>query len=427
MTTNRQALEAATRVFPGGVNSPVRAFGAVGGDPLFMVRGAGARVTDLEGKTYLDYVGSWGPLILGHADPDVVKAVSAAAERGTTFGAPTLAETELAEEIREAFPAMEKMRLVSSGTEATMSAIRLARGVTGRPLIVKFDGCYHGHADSLLVAAGSGVATLGLPGCPGVPESIAANTLVVPFNDRKAVEKVFETHGTKIAAVIVEPVCGNMGVVTPLKGYLADLRKLTRDAGALLIFDEVMTGFRACFGGVSQLEGVTPDLTCLGKVVGGGLPLAVYGGKAKIMAHVAPEGKVYQAGTLSGNPVAVAAGLATLRKIRGNPAFYPTLLKTTEKLCAGLEEAARKYRIAIHLNRFGSMFTVFFAKETVIDFKTAKTADTRMFARFFRGMLEKGVYLPPSQFEAAFVSAAHTDEDVAYTIGAAQQVFETMR
>lgn len=427
MTTNRQALEAATRVFPGGVNSPVRAFGAVGGDPLFMVRGAGARVTDLEGKTYLDYVGSWGPLILGHADPDVVKAVSAAAERGTTFGAPTLAETELAEEIREAFPAMEKMRLVSSGTEATMSAIRLARGVTGRPLIVKFDGCYHGHADSLLVAAGSGVATLGLPGCPGVPESIAANTLVVPFNDYKAVEKVFERHGPKIAAVIVEPVCGNMGVVTPLKGYLADLRRLTRDAGALLIFDEVMTGFRACFGGVSQLEGVTPDLTCLGKVVGGGLPLAVYGGKAKIMAHVAPEGKVYQAGTLSGNPVAVAAGLATLRKIRGNPAFYPALLKTTEKLCAGLEEAARKHRIAIHLNRFGSMFTVFFTKETVIDFKTAKTADTRMFARFFRGMLEKGVYLPPSQFEAAFVSAAHTEEDVAYTIGAAHQVFETLR
>ncbi len=427
MTTNRQALEASSRVFPGGVNSPVRAFAAVGGDPKFMARGFGARVTDIEGQHYLDYVGSWGPLILGHADPDVVKAVAEAAVRGTSFGAPTLAETELAEEIREAFPAMEKMRLVNSGTEATMAAVRLARGFTGRPLIVKFDGCYHGHGDSLLAAAGSGVATLGIPGCPGIPDQIAAATLVVPYNDEKALEKVFETHGPKIAAVIVEPVCGNMGVVTPLKGYLAALRRLTRDAGALLIFDEVMTGFRACFGGVSQTEGVTPDLTCLGKVVGGGLPLAVYGGKAKIMAQVAPEGKVYQAGTLSGNPVAVAAGLATLRKIRGNMQFYPTLLKTTERICAGLEESARKCRVPVHINRFGSMFTVFFTKETVIDYKTAKTSDTKLFAKFFRGMLERGVYLPPSQYEAAFVSIAHSEEDVAHTIGAAHQVFETLR
>jgi len=426
MTTNRQAIEASSRVFPGGVNSPVRAFAAVGGDPLFIAKASGCRVTDIEGRSFIDYVGSWGPMILGHSDPDVVNAITAAAANGTSFGAPTLGETELAEAIQDAFPTMEKMRLVSSGTEAAMSAVRLARGYTGRPLIVKCDGCYHGHGDSLLVSAGSGVATLGIPGCPGIPEQIASGTMVVPFNDTKALEKVFETNGPKIAAVIIEPVCGNIGVVPPLKGYLADIRKITREAGSLLIFDEVMTGFRAASGGAGQIERVTPDLICLGKIVGGGMPLAVYGGKAKIMSHIAPEGKVYQAGTLSGNPLAVAAGLATLRKIKGNAEFYPRLLKITDRIVAGIEDGLKKYRVPASINRFGSMFTVFFTKETVIDFKTAKTCDTRVFSRFFKGMLEKGIYLPPSQFEAAFVSIAHDDEDIAQTIGAAHEVFEKL-
>ena len=426
MTANHEAVMNAMRVFPGGVNSPVRAFAGVGGDPVFFASGRGARVTDIEGREYIDYVGSWGPLILGHADPDVVNAVTEAASRGLTFGAPTLGETELAELIREAYPTIEKMRFVSSGTEATMSAIRVARGYTGRDKIVKCDGCYHGHADSLLVAAGSGVATLGIPGCPGIPAGTAENTLVVPFNDAAALKKVFETHGERIAAVILEPVAGNMGVVMPMKGYLAEVRRITRDAGALLIFDEVMCGFRAGFLGAGQLEGVVPDLTCLGKIVGGGMPLAVYGGKQKVMACVAPEGRVYQAGTLSGNPVAVAAGRVTLSRLRKGEKIYQQLLKQTDRLCDGLADIAKKRRIPFRINRFGSMFTTFFTDVEVIDYRSAKTADVKRFARFFHGMLAEGVYLAPSQFEAAFVSVMHGTDEIDATLAAADKVMASL-
>ncbi|HEY9070696.1 MAG TPA: glutamate-1-semialdehyde 2,1-aminomutase [Candidatus Ozemobacteraceae bacterium] len=426
MTTNREAILAAMQVFPGGVNSPVRAFAGVGGDPVFFARASGARFTDIEGREFIDYVGSWGPLILGHADPDVVRAVQDAATRGLTFGAPTEAETALAGLIREAFPTIEKMRFVSSGTEATMSAIRVARGCTGRDLIVKCDGCYHGHGDALLVSAGSGVATLGIPGCPGIPAGTAGNTLVVPFNDVAAMKRVFDAHGDKIAAVILEPIAGNMGVVLPRKDYLADVRRITREAGALLIFDEVMCGFRAGFTGAGRIEGVTPDLTCLGKIVGGGMPLAVYGGKRAVMAHVAPEGKVYQAGTLSGNPVAVAAGCATLSRLRDDKNLYDTLLKRTEQLCLGLEEIARKRKKPCRINRFGSMFTAFFTAGEVIDYASARTADTKLFARFFHGMLREGVYLAPSQFEAAFVSICHGSDEIGATLAAADRVMASL-
>lgn len=419
MTTNHEAVMNAMQVFPGGVNSPVRAFAGVGGDPVFFASARGARFTDIEGREYIDYVGSWGPLILGHADPDVVNAVKEAASRGLTFGAPTLGETALAELIREAYPTLEKMRFVSSGTEATMSAIRVARGCTGRDMIVKCDGCYHGHADSLLVAAGSGVATLGIPGCPGIPAGTAGNTLVVPFNDVAALKKVFDAHADRIAAVILEPVAGNMGVVLPLKGYLADVRRITRDAGALLIFDEVMCGFRAGFVGAGQLEGVVPDMTCLGKIVGGGMPLAVYGGKQKVMAHVAPEGRVYQAGTLSGNPIAVAAGRATLTRLKTDGKLYQRLLKRTEQLCLGLEDIAKRRKIACKINRFGSMFTAFFTGTDIIDYATAKTADVKRYARYFHEMLNEGVYLAPSQFEAAFVSVSHGSDEIEATLAAA--------
>ncbi len=427
MPTNDQALEASLKVFPGGVNSPVRGFKAVGGSPVFIQSGLGAYIRDVEGHEFLDYVGSWGPLILGHSDPDVVKAVAETACRGLTFGAPTVAETELAELIRVAFPAMDKMRFVSSGTEATMSAVRLARAYTKRDLIIKCEGSYHGHADCMLVSAGSGAATLGIPDSPGVPASTASGTIIIPFNDLKAMEKAFEVHEDRIAGVILEPVCGNMGVVLPLKGYLAAVRKLTRDAGSVLIFDEVMTGFRACFGGVGGMEGVTPDLTCLGKIVGGGMPLAVYGGKNRLMSMIAPEGRVYQAGTLSGNPVAVAAGIATLKKIQADPGFYEKVTRTTEDLCRGLEEAARKAKVACSVTRFGSMFTAFFAEKAPIDFQSAKAADTKLFSRWFMGMLSKGVYLAPSQFEAAFVSAAHGPEEVEKTLGAAASVLKSLK
>lgn len=427
MTTNFLAYTAALKLFPGGVNSPVRAFKAVGLDPIFISKAKGSKIYDVEGKCYIDYVGSWGPMILGHADDDVVNYMSEIAKNGLSFGAPTIQETELAEEINYAFPHMEKMRFVNSGTEATMSAIRLARGVTNRDLVLKFDGCYHGHSDSLLVSAGSGVATFAIPGSLGVPNSIAQNTIVVPFNDIEAVEKAFRAHGSNIAAVIVEPVCGNMGVVKPLKGFLAELRRITRNYDSLLIFDEVMTGFRACYGGVSNLEQITPDITCLGKVVGGGMPLAVYGGKNKLMSHIAPEGRVYQAGTLSGNPVAVACGLATIRKIRGITDFYDQINSKTEKLCKAIISLAKEYNIPVQVNYFGSMFTVFFNKEVAVyDYETAKRSDTKMFAKFFKLMLDQGVYLPPSQFEAAFISYAHTDEDIAYTIGAVKKAFENL-
>ena len=416
-------LTQASKYFPGGVNSPVRAFKAVGCEPLFIRSAFGSRVIDENYNEYIDYVGTWGPAILGHADDSVIEAVRHTALNGLSFGAPTVAETELAELICEAFPVIEKMRFVSSGTEATMSAVRLARGFTNRPYIVKCDGGYHGHGDSLLVSAGSGVATLAIPGCPGIPESIASNTLVVPFNDIEAVKTCFETHKDKIAAMIVEPVCGNMGVVLPKDGYLAELRQICTEHGALLIFDEVMTGFRGCFGGASRVYNVNPDLTTLGKVVGGGMPLAVYGGKAEIMSMVAPDGPVYQAGTLSGNPIAVSAGIATLKKIKANPSFYLKLFETSKMLEEGLNQVAKEAGIKTVCNRYGSMMTLFFNREQVYDYETAKKSDTAMFARWFKGMLERKIYLAPSQFEATFVSIAHTRSDIERTISVAREVF----
>ena len=401
-------LELASKYFPGGVNSPVRAFKSVGCEPPFIKSAFGSRVIDVNDNEYLDYVGTWGPAILGHAEESVIEAVRRAALDGLSFGAPTVAETELAQLICEAFPVIEKMRFVSSGTEATMSAVRLARGFTNRPYIIKCDGGYHGHGDSLLVSAGSGVATLAIPGCPGIPEGIASNTLVVPFNDIESVKKVFETHKNKIAAMIVEPVCGNMGVVTPKDGYLQGLRQICDENKALLIFDEVMTGFRGCFGGVSKVSGVTPDLTTLGKVVGGGMPLAVYGG------------------TLSGNPIAVAAGIATLKKLKSDHSFYLKLLSTSEKLEKGLADAAKEAGVKVVCNRYGAMMTLFFNDAPVTDYETAKKSDTNMFAKYFKGMLQRKIYLAPSQFEALFVSGAHTDADIERTITAAKEVFATL-
>ena len=419
-------LEQASKYFPGGVNSPVRAFKSVGCEPPFIQSAAGSHIIDVNGNDYIDYVGTWGPAILGHADSDVIQAVRHTALNGLSFGAPTVAETELAKLICEAFPVIEKMRFVSSGTEATMSAVRLARGFTNRPYIVKCDGGYHGHGDSLLVSAGSGVATLGIPGCPGIPEGIASNTLVVPFNNLEAVKACFEAHKGKIAGMIIEPVCGNMGVVLPQEGYLAGLRKLCDEHGALLIFDEVMTGFRGCFGGVSKVSGVTPDLTTLGKVVGGGMPLAVYGGRADIMSMIAPDGPVYQAGTLSGNPVAVAAGIATLKKLKSDHNFYLRLLHLSEKLEKGLTAVANEVGIKTTCNRYGAMMTVFFNEGPVTDYESAKKSDTQLFARWFKGMLDRKIYLAPSQFEATFISGAHTEADIDRTINAAREVLSSL-
>lgn len=420
-------LELASKYFPGGVNSPVRAFKSVGCEPPFIKSAYGSRVIDTNDIEYIDYVGTWGPAILGHAEESVIEAVRRKALDGLSFGAPTMAETELAQLICDAFPVIQKMRFVSSGTEATMSAVRLARGFTNRPYIIKCDGGYHGHGDSLLVSAGSGVATLAIPGCPGIPESIASNTLVVPFNDLEAVKKVFETHKDKIAAMIVEPVCGNMGVVNPKDGYLQGLRKLCDDNKALLIFDEVMTGFRGCYGGVSKITEVTPDLTTLGKVVGGGMPLAVYGGRADIMSMIAPDGPVYQAGTLSGNPIAVAAGIATLKKLKSDHTFYLKLLSTSEKLEKGLLNAAREEGIKIQSNRYGAMMTIFFTDSPVTDYESAKKSDTQMFTKWFKGMLKRKIYLPPSQFEAMFISGAHTEADLEKTIYMAKETFKEIK
>ncbi|GAB4283116.1 MAG: glutamate-1-semialdehyde 2,1-aminomutase [Candidatus Rifleibacteriota bacterium] len=421
------AFEQALKVFPGGVNSPVRAFGSVGGKPVFVQKGKGSKIFSVDGKEYIDFVGSWGPMILGHADEDVIEAVIKAATNGLSFGAPTEAETLLANLIQKAFPGMEMMRFVSSGTEAVMSAIRLARGFTERPLIIKCEGAYHGHADSLLVSAGSGVATLAIPGCPGIPDGIAGNTLVIPYNDSEALEECFKAYPGQVACFIVEPVCGNMGVVNPEPGYLKRIRELCTKYGSLLIFDEVMTGFRACFGGVSTLSGVTPDLTCLGKIVGGGLPLAVYGGRREIMKHIAPEGPVYQAGTLSGNPVAVAAGIATLQKISSDSKFYQRLTEKSETLERGLNKLAKEHSVAVVSNRFGSMITMFFTNETrVCSYADARKSDTNIFAHWFRMMLERGIYLAPSQFEAAFVSIAHDQADIDRTLEAAEICFRAL-
>jgi glutamate-1-semialdehyde 2,1-aminomutase len=405
-------LRRASRIIPGGVNSPVRAYRGVGGVPRFIARGQGSRIWDEDGNSYIDYVGSWGPLLLGHRHPDVLAAIEDVLTTGTSFGAPTEREIELAEMIRSAVPSMQMVRLVNSGTEATMSALRLARGFTGRDLSVKFEGGYHGHVDSLLVKAGSGLATLGIPDTAGVPKAFADTTLALPYNSVEALEQAFAEHGSKIACVIVEPVAGNMGCVPPEPGFLETIRKLCTLHGALMIIDEVMTGFRVAYGGAQSLYGVRPDLTCVGKVIGGGLPIAAYGGRADVMKKIAPSGPVYQAGTLSGNPLAVAAGLAMLRYLAKHPEVYRDLERRGKALCANPPKG-------VTVNRVGSMFTFFFTRKPVTDYETAKKSDTAKFGRFFHHMLEQGVYLAPSQFEAGFVSAAHSDEDIRATVAAA--------
>jgi len=411
---------------PGGVNSPVRAFRGVGGAPFFVARGDGARVFDVDGRSYVDFLGSWGPLILGHAAPAVVEALTEAVRRGTSYGAPTPGEVEMADLIGRAVPSMEMVRLVSSGTEAGMSAIRLARGATGRDFIIKFDGCYHGHADSLLVKAGSGGATFGVPDSLGVPPALAALTLTVPFNDLDAVRRQLEAHPEQVAAVIVEPVAGNMGVVPPAPGFLAGLRDLTARHGSLLIFDEVITGFRVAWGGAQARYGVRPDLTCLGKIIGGGLPVGAYGGSRRIMERVSPLGGVYQAGTLSGNPLAVAAGLATLRALQ-TPGTYERLEALGARVERDVVEAARAAGVPVTVNRVGSMLTVFFTDGPVTDYSSAKRADTTRYARYFHAMREGGVFLAPSQFEAAFVSLAHRDEDLAEAARAGREALQKVR
>jgi glutamate-1-semialdehyde 2,1-aminomutase len=420
LVRSAELLERARKRIPGGVNSPVRAFGAVGGTPVFLVRGRGSTVIDADGRHYLDYVGAWGPLLLGHAHPDVERAVGQALERGTAFGFATEGEVHLAELIHEIVPSVEKVRLVTSGTEATMSAVRLARGFTGRKRIVKFVGCYHGHVDSLLVKAGSGVATFSLPDSAGVPPEFADLTVALPYNDVAACERAFAENAGQIAAVIVEPVAGNMGCVPPAEGFLAALRDLTKRHGALLIFDEVMTGFRVSRGGAQELYGIKPDLTTLGKIIGGGLPIGAYGGRADIMDMIAPEGPVYQAGTLAGNPLAVAAGTAMLEELRRRPLLYSEIDARAQRLADGLQELAVDLRIPTCVNRVGSMLTLFFTPGPVVAWDSADASDRTRFARFFQEMLDRGVLLPPSQFEAWFVSASHSDKDVEATLEAAQ-------
>ena len=415
----------AIELIPGGVNSPVRAFRGVGGTPRFIKSARGATITDVDGQTYIDYVGSWGPLILGHADEEVIAALQEVAAGGTSFGAPTELEVNLAEEVVAAVPSIEMVRMVSSGTEATMSAIRLARGVTGRTKLLKFEGCYHGHADSLLVKAGSGVATLGLPDSPGVPAALAENTLTLPFNSVAALEEVFDEH-KDIAAVIIEPIVGNMGCVPPQPGYLEAVRRLTKASGTLLIFDEVMTGFRVARGGAQELYGIVPDITTLGKIIGGGLPVGAYGGSRELMNNIAPAGPIYQAGTLSGNPLSMTAGLITLRRLR-DKSVYERLETSSRNLCEGLAAAAQEAGIKTITNRVGSMWTSFFTGEAVTNWETANRSSREQYGQFFHAMLSEGVYLAPSQFEAAFVSLAQTDEIIAETVSAAGKAFRKIR
>jgi glutamate-1-semialdehyde 2,1-aminomutase len=422
VSKSEQWFAEAARLMPGGVNSPVRAFRGVGGSPFFVARGEGARLVDVDGKSYLDYVMSWGPLVLGHAPKRVVEALRGALDRGTSYGAPTPGEVDLAREIAAAVPSMEMLRLVSSGTEAAMSALRVARGFTGRAKLVKFEGCYHGHADSLLVKAGSGGATFGVPDSLGVPADLARLTLTAPFNDLDAVKAMLDAEGRDVAAVILEPVVGNMGVVPPAPGFLAGLRELTQRHGALLVFDEVITGFRVAYGGAQARYGVTPDLTILGKIIGGGLPVGAYGGRREIMERISPLGGVYQAGTLSGNPLAVTAGLETLRALR-EPGVYDTLESRAAALEAGLREAAARAGVAATVNRVGSMLTGFFTDGPVTDWTSAARADRARYGAFFHKMLDRGVYLAPSQFEAAFLSLAHSPDDVATTVEAARAAF----
>lgn len=423
---SKKLYELSCEVIPGGVNSPVRSARAVGSTPLFIREARGSRIVDVDGNTYIDYVASWGPLILGHAHPRVVEAVRSAAEKGTSYGIPTEVELRMARMVVDMVPSIEMVRMVNSGTEATMSAIRLARGYTNRKQIVKFNGCYHGHVDSLLVRSGSGLATLGIPGSPGIPDEVARHTLSIPYNDLHAVRGVMERAGHDVAAIIVEPVAANMGVVLPEEGFLEGLRELCTEYGALLIFDEVITGFRLAAGGAQQVYGVMPDLTCLGKIIGGGLPVGAYGGKREIMARMAPAGDVYQAGTLSGNPVAMNAGLAVLEMLQDG-GIYEELDSKADYFARGMAQAARAAGVKIHQTRVGSLGCAFFTDRSVRDFETAQTSDTEAYAVFFQEMLKRGVYLAPSQFEAFFVSAAHTREDLDRTIEAAGQAFERVR
>ncbi|ARF16248.1 glutamate-1-semialdehyde-2,1-aminomutase [Sporosarcina sp. P3] len=424
-TKSKQAFKEAVELMPGGVNSPVRGFKSVNMDPIFMESGKGAIIKDIDGNEYIDYILSWGPLILGHTHPDVVSAIQKVAETGTSFGAPTLLENELAELVIDRVPSIEMVRMVSSGTEATMSALRLARGYTKRNKILKFEGCYHGHADSLLIKAGSGVATLGLPDSPGVPESIASNTITVPYNDLESVKLAIKEYGDDLAAIIVEPVAGNMGVVGPDSGFLKGLRELTEENGSLLIFDEVMTGFRVGYKCAQGHFNIKPDLTCLGKVIGGGLPVGAYGGSRKIMEHVAPAGTIYQAGTLSGNPLAMTAGIETLKKL--TPKTYEHFLKLGDQLEEGFRAAAKANNIPHTVNRAGSMIGFFFTDQRVNNYDAAKTSDLKLFAEYYRLMAEEGILLPPSQFEGMFLSAAHTEEHIAKTVEAFHTVFEKLK
>ena len=415
-SSSRGLFEEAKKYMPGGVNSPVRAFGAVDAAPLFISEARGAKIYDVEGREYIDYVLSWGPMILGHSHPTVIEAINRAARRGTSYGAPTELEVEMARMIVDAFPSIEMVRMVSSGTEATMTAIRLARGYTGREKIIKFEGCYHGHADSLLVKAGSGVATLGIPGSPGVPRRLAELTITLPFNDTGTVRSAVEQYGDNLACIIVEPVAANMGVVPPMPGFLETLREITSEYNILLIFDEVITGFRLTYGGFQNLAGIKPDLTCLGKIIGGGLPVGVLGGRKDIMEKLAPSGPVYQAGTLSGNPVAISAGITTLKILRENATGYDETDRRTSLLCEEMKKMFIENAIPVCINRIGSMFTIFFTPHTVFDLSSATRSDTKRFGSFFRGMLANRIYMAPSQFEVSFVSFAHTDEDIEKTI-----------
>jgi glutamate-1-semialdehyde 2,1-aminomutase len=424
-TQSIEAFKEAVNLMPGGVNSPVRAFKSVKMDPIFMASGKGSKIYDIDGNEYIDYVLSWGPLILGHTNDQVVEAIKKVAELGTSFGAPSLIENELAKLVIERVPSIEMIRMVSSGTEATMSALRLARGYTGRNKILKFEGCYHGHGDSLLIKAGSGVATLGLPDSPGVPEGVAQNTITVPYNDLDSLKFAFEQYGEDIAGVIVEPVAGNMGVVPPVPGFLEGLREITTQYGALLIFDEVMTGFRVGYNCAQGYFGVTPDITCLGKVIGGGLPVGAYGGKREIMERIAPSGPIYQAGTLSGNPLAMSAGLATLSQL--SPKSYVEFERKADILEQGIKAAAEKYEIPNWINRAGSMIGFFFTNEPVVNYEVAKTSNLDYFTTYYREMANQGVFLPPSQFEGLFLSTAHSDEDIAKTVDAVEKAFAVIR
>ena len=424
---SEKAFEEAKRYMPGGVNSPVRSYRSVGSNPPFISSASGSRIYDIDNNEYIDYVLSWGPMILGHANPEVIASLQEAIPRGTSYGAPTLLETELAKKVQAFMPSMEVIRLVNSGTEATMSALRVARGYTGRDRIVKFVGCYHGHSDALLVKAGSGLATFGVPDSPGVPQGVAENTITLPYNDSDAVRKLFDEIGDTIAAIIVEPVAGNMGCVPPVEGFLDTLREVTTAHGAVLIFDEVMCGFRSSSGGAQKYYNVIPDLTCLGKIVGGGLPMAVFGGKKDIMSAIAPSGPVYQAGTLSGNPVAMAAGLATLTMLQKNPTAFRQVEESTELLCQGLEAAAKEVGVPVVVQRVGSMFTLFFTDKAVRNFDDASACDMEAFKTFFHYNLEHGIYYAASQYESNFLSTCHSDQDLAYTLQIAKEAFQAIK